>query len=118
MPESYVMFEVSQFDSFAYLFDNPVFISLDESARPDGLRIKGMRIGVNGAEAKVGQAYAPLDVVVNAAGYDPAAGFPLSPVGTVVALDKGPALDQFFLQRLDLRFDSRTARLQFLNPGF
>jgi hypothetical protein len=97
VPESYVMFEVSQFDSFAYLFDKPVFISLDESARPDGLRIKGMRIGVNGAEAKVGQAYAPLDVVVNAAGYDPAAGFPLSPVGTVVALDKGPALDQFFL---------------------
>ena len=25
------------------------------------------------------------------------AGFPLSPIGTVIALDKGPALDQFFL---------------------
>ncbi len=97
VPESYVMFEVSQFDNFAYLFDKPVFISLDESSHPDGLRIKGMRIGVNGAEAKVGQAYAPLDVIVNGAGYDPATGFRLSPVGTVIALDKGPALDQFFL---------------------
>jgi len=97
VPNAYVMFEVSQFDSYAYLFDRPVLISLDGTVRPDGLRIKGMRIGVNGAEAKVGQAYAPLDVMVNEAGYDPATGFPLSPIGTVIALDKGPALDQFFL---------------------
>ena len=97
VPQSYVMFEVSQFDSYSYLFDKPVFISLDDTVSPDGLRIRGMRIGINGAEAKVGQAYVPLDVVVNASGYDPAGGFPLSSVGTIIALDKGPALDQFFL---------------------
>ncbi len=97
VPQSYVMFEVSQFDSYSYLFDKPVFISLDDTVSPDGLRIRGMRIGINGAEAKVGQAYVPLDVVVNASGYDPAGGFPLSGVGTIIALDKGPALDQFFL---------------------
>ncbi len=97
VPQSYVMFEVSQFDSYSYLFDKPVFISLDDTVSPDGLRIRGMRIGINGAEAKVGQAYVPLDVVVNASGYAPAGGFALSSVGTIIALDKGPALDQFFL---------------------
>ena len=97
VPKSYVMFEVSQFDSYAYLFDKPVFISLDEAVQPDGIRIRGMRIGINGAEASVGQAYVPLDVVVNAGGYVPGGGFPLSGVGTIIALDKGPALDQFFL---------------------
>jgi hypothetical protein len=97
VPQSYVMFEVSQFDSYAYLFDKPVFISLDEAVQPDGVRIRGMRIGINGAEAPVGQAYVPLDVVVNASGYVTGGGFPLSGVGTIVPLDKGPALDQFFL---------------------
>jgi hypothetical protein len=110
VPQSYVMFEVSQFDSYAYLFDKPVFISLDETVRPDGLRIRGLRIGINGAEARVGQAYVPLDVVVNAAGYVAGAGFPLSGVGTIIALDKGPALDQFFLtfEQLGDRSNVRT----------
>lgn len=97
IPQAYVMFEVSQFDSYSYLLTKPAFISLDPSARPDGVRMRGMRIGINGAEAGVGQAYVPLDVTVAAGGYDPQAGFPLSNVGTVIALDKGPALDQFFL---------------------
>jgi hypothetical protein len=91
------MFEVSQFDSYSYLFDKPAFISLDDTVRPDGLRIRGMRIGINGTEASVGQAYVPLDVVVNSGGYVPGAGFPLSGIGSIIALDKGPALDQFFL---------------------
>jgi len=97
VPRAYVMFEVSQYDSYSYLFDKPAFISLDAGTRPDSIRIKGMRIGMNGAEVKVGQAYVHMDTVVNAAGYDPAAGFPLASVGTVIALDKGPAADQFFL---------------------
>ena len=97
VPAGYVMFEVSQFDSYAYLFQKPVFISLDGSVTPDNVVVKGMRIGINGAEAKVGQAYANVDAVVNAAGYDASTGFPLSNIGTVIALDKGPAYDMFFL---------------------
>ncbi len=97
VPDGYVMFEVSQFDSYAYLFNKPAFISLDGTASPDNVVVRGMRIGINGSEARVGQAYANLDAVVNAAGYDPAAGFPLSEIGTVIALDKGPAYDLFFL---------------------
>ena len=32
MPQAYVMFEVSQLDSYGYLFDKPTFISLDAAA--------------------------------------------------------------------------------------
>jgi Concanavalin A-like lectin/glucanases superfamily len=97
VPQSYILFEASQFDSYSYLFHRPAFISLDGSAAPDQIRIQGLRIGVNGAEARVGQAYAPLDRTVTAAGYEPATGFGLADIGTVVALDKGPASDEFFL---------------------
>jgi hypothetical protein len=34
VPQSYIMFEVSQNDSYSYLFTKPVFISLDPAARP------------------------------------------------------------------------------------
>ncbi|MCC7200556.1 MAG: LamG domain-containing protein, partial [Gammaproteobacteria bacterium] len=97
VPQSYVMFEVSQFDSYGYLFDKPAFISLDPAVTPSSIRIRGMRIGMNGAEARAGQAYVPMDAVVNGSGYSASKGFPLSSIGTVVALDKGPALDAFFL---------------------
>ena len=97
VPDSYVMFEGSQFDSYSYLFNKPTFISLDGSQDPDQIRIQGLRIGINGAEAKVGQAYAPLNRMVTAAGYEPATGFALAGIGTVVALDKGPSADEFFL---------------------
>jgi hypothetical protein len=97
VPQSYVLFEASQFDSYSYLFYKPSFISLDGSQDPDQIRIRGVRIGLNGAEAKVGQAYSPIDRTVTAAAYEPATGFGLSAIGTVVALDKGPATDEFFL---------------------
>ncbi|HET8690916.1 MAG TPA: LamG domain-containing protein, partial [Steroidobacteraceae bacterium] len=97
VPQSYVMFEASQFDSYSYLFNKPVFISLDESVDADQVHLKGIRIGVNGSEAKVGQAYAPLDKTVTASGYEPATGFNLATIGTVVPLDKGPSADEFFL---------------------
>ncbi len=97
VPQSYVMFEASQFDSYSYLFNKPVFISLDGSVDADQVHLKGIRIGVNGGEAKVGQAYAPLDRTVTAAGYEPGTGFGLATIGTVVPLDKGPSADEFFL---------------------
>ncbi len=97
VPQSYVMFEVSQLDSYAYLFNKPTFISLDPDARPDGIPIRGVRIGVNGSEAAVGQAYATLDVTVSASSYTPESGQLLSDIGTVIGLEKGPAADEFFL---------------------
>lgn len=95
--DSYVMFEVSQFDSYSYLFNKPVFISLDPAATPDGIQVAGMRIGINGAEATVGQAYTNLDAVISSSLYTPGLGQPLSPLGTIIALESGPAQDEFFL---------------------
>ena len=95
--QSYVMFEVTQYDSYAYLFNKPTFISLDPNAQPGSFQIKGIRIGVNGTEAKVGQAYIPLDVTISNANYKAGTGQLLSNVGTIVALEKGPSSDLFFL---------------------
>ena len=96
MPQAYVMFEVSQLDSYGYLFNKPTFISLDPAARPGSIPVAGIRIGVNGAEAAVGQAYRTLDMVVNDSNYGPG-GQRLSSIGTVIALEKGPESDEFFL---------------------
>lgn len=97
MPQAYVMFEATQFDTYSYLFNNPKFISLDAAAMPGSIRLKGMRIGVNGAEAQVGQAYRLLDTSVSNELYSAATGQLLSSVGTVIPVEQGPDADQFFL---------------------
>ncbi|ENO13063.1 LamG domain-containing protein [Marinobacter nanhaiticus D15-8W] len=97
IPESFIVFEVSQFDSYSYLFSAPFFISLVDSQEPSGIPVKGMRIGINGKEAVVGQAYANLDMTLDDDEYRPGVGQPLSRLGTIVALEKGPEADEFFL---------------------
>ncbi|MEO8315103.1 MAG: LamG domain-containing protein [Pseudomonadota bacterium] len=97
VPQSYIMLEVSQYDSYSYLFTKPTFISLDPAARPGSIAIEGVRIGINGGEAPAGQAYANLSLNVTDANYAPATGQLLAEVGTIIGLQKGPAADQFFL---------------------
>jgi hypothetical protein len=96
VPQAYILFEVSQFDSYSYLFDKPTFISLDPNARPGSIPVAGLRIGVNGSEAAIGQAYRTLDTAITDSQYGPL-GQPLATVGTVIALEKGPDTDEFFL---------------------
>ena len=96
VPDSYVMFQVSQFDSYSYLFQSPTFISLDGTAAPNDIPVAGIRIGINGLEAPVGQAYANVDTMLTTDDYTPS-GQPLSAIGTIVPLDKGPQGDEFFL---------------------
>ncbi|MBT8136105.1 MAG: LamG domain-containing protein [Gammaproteobacteria bacterium] len=96
LPDSYIYFEVSQFDSYAYLFTQPTFISLDETVVPDAIAIEGMRIGVNGAEAEVGQVWSRMATSLSAAQYNEA-GQQLSPQGTIIAVKKGADNDEFFL---------------------
>ena len=110
VPESYILFEVSQFDSYSYLFEKPRFVSLDSAARPGSIPIAGMRIGVNGAEAAVGQAYLTLDATITDSQYGPL-GQPLATVGTVIALEKGPDGDEFFLT-FDVLGGHRNVRLE------
>ena len=99
--QTYVMFEVSQNDSYSYLFNKPVFLSLDPTVSYNNVVIKGMRIAENGAILQVGQSYATMNQTVTGTGFDPTKGtgqeVALANVGAVVALNKGPAYDQFFL---------------------
>ena len=95
--DSFVVFEAAQFDSYGYLFREPFFISLDGTAQPDGLDVRGMRVGLNGAEARVGQSYSYLDTEITTAGYSAATGQPLSRLGALLPLEKGPEDDEFFL---------------------
>jgi hypothetical protein len=108
VPQAYIVFEVSQFDSFGYLFDKPKFISLDPAARPGNIPISGVRIGINGGEAAVGQAYRTLDTAITDSQYGPL-GQPLSTIGTVIGLQKGPEADEFFLT-FDVLGDRRNVR--------
>ncbi len=95
LPESYVMFGVSQFDNYSYLFNNPVFVNLND-VQPDNIPLKGLRIGINGKEAKIGQAYARMDLMLSSSEYT-VNGQPLSEMGTTIPLEKGVNSDEFFL---------------------
>jgi hypothetical protein len=97
VPESYVVFEAAIFDTYAYLFKKPFFISLDGTAQPNGIDLEHIRIGINGAEAHVGQSFAKIDTAISATLYDPTTGQVLANLGGVLPLEKGPTLDEFFL---------------------
>ena len=96
IPDSYIRFEVSQFDSFSYLFDKPTFINLDPNWIPTAITIKKMRIGINGKPAVAGQSFATLNASIDSS-YNALDGQLLSPLGAVIALEKGASLDEFFL---------------------
>ncbi len=120
VPKAYVMFEAQQYDSSGYLFTNPKFISLDSAAMPGSIALKGMRIGVNGAEPQVGQAYRLLDTVIADANYSAATGQTLSSVGTIIGLEQGPTSDEFFLcfDQLGSRTNVCSAYAEAVPPTF
>ncbi len=100
--QSYIMFEVSQFDSYSYLFNQPLFINLDPNATITDFDLAGIRIGINGQEAIVGQAFRNIDTTITETSFTTDSRFTelvqvLSTQGTTIALDKGPDQDEFFL---------------------
>ena len=97
VPESYIVFEVSQFDSYSYLFNTPFYTSLSDTALLGGLKIQGMRIGINGREATIGQAYQNIDITLNRDTYAAEGQQSLSLMGTVIPIEKGADDDEFFL---------------------
>lgn len=98
IPTSYVVFEVSRYDSYAYLFNEPFFVVLDAAGVTLGnIPLQGLRIGLNGREVGIGQAYANIDVTLDDVTYAAEGLQRLSRLGTVIPLEKGPDLDEFFL---------------------
>lgn len=96
MAESYVVFEVSQFDEFSYLFSAPRYVNLADNT-PTNIELGGMRIGLNGDEVPVGQAYPNILITDLANGYTPESGTILSDVDTIIELQNGANIDEFFL---------------------
>lgn len=97
MDDAYIVFQVEQFDDYSYLFNRPYFFSFTETP-PRDIEIRGLRIGVNGREAKVGQVFANLETMISSTSFN-SEGVPLldSDLGAVIEAEKGPDQDQFFL---------------------
>ncbi len=102
--DSYIVFEVSQFDSYSYLFSEPFYAGLDANATAAGIPLQGMRIGINGREAIVGQSYARLNTTLNTSSGNNRQ--ILSNLGTVIGLEKGAEADEFFLSFEELGSNS------------
>ncbi|MCU7844617.1 MAG: LamG domain-containing protein [Candidatus Thiodiazotropha sp. (ex Monitilora ramsayi)] len=96
LPDSYILFEVSQFDNYSYQFRDARFISLDPTVTPGSIPLEGMRIGINGKESAMGQAYDHLVTTINGTDYT-SSGQQLSRIGTTIPLEKGADSDEFFL---------------------
>jgi cytochrome c553 len=110
---SYIALQVQQFDNFGYLFNEPFFVTFDSLAVITDTPIQGIRIGINGSEATVGQAYANVDTTITQTDVDAGEGRQvLSTIGTVIAVDQGPANDTFFLT-----FDRLGAETYFRTPS-
>ena len=64
--DSYVVFQAAVFDSYSYLFSDPYLYRIqgEGTTTPESsynaIPLMGMRIGINGKEPTVGQAYAKL----------------------------------------------------------
>lgn len=100
----YIVFEVSEYDNASYLFARPVFINLNPSPSALSFPIQGLRLGINGQLALVGQSFSNLNVTVDSSTFSDV-GFSqpaqvLSEQGTIIAKEfgpNGPDPDVFFL---------------------
>ena len=90
--DSYIKVQVEQFDSYSYLFENPVYINLAATTPAIDIPIAGLRIGINGKEAIVGQSFINLTTNRITANNQS-----ISRLGSVIQLQKGSQGDDFFL---------------------
>ena len=90
--DSYIKVQGEQFDTYSYLFTNPTYVNLGNPVPTINIPIKGMRIGINGKEAVVGQAFIHLaqDTITSN-------NQELSRLGSVIAVQQGTKSDYFFL---------------------
>ncbi|MDP5187972.1 MAG: LamG domain-containing protein [Alishewanella sp.] len=96
LPQSYIVFEVAQFDNYSYLFSQPYLINLDGAALPADVTISGMALAINGKESSGGQAWIKqrFNVPTGTVLTEP---HTLSALGTIIAAESGASSDEFFL---------------------
>ena len=90
--DSYIKVQAEQFDTYSYLFNNPVYVNLGDPTPTIDFDIGGMRIGINGKEAIVGQSFINLNVDRITTNNQE-----VSRLGSVIQLQKGTQVDDFFL---------------------
>ncbi|MDQ2076627.1 LamG domain-containing protein [Marinimicrobium sp. ABcell2] len=95
VPGAYVVFEAQQFDDYSYLFAEPFFLTLEAQEVPP-TPLEGLRIGVNGSEVAVSQAFANLNLSLDSSAFEDGRQA-LSNLGTLVEIQQGAENDQFFL---------------------
>ena len=95
----------SQFDSYSYLFRKPFFISLDGARNRRDLDMRGIRIGLNGAEAPRRPVVSRTSTrEISSVLLRAAAGQRLAELGAVIAAREGSGLRRVLL---DVRRDRR-----------
>ncbi|MEH6517034.1 MAG: LamG domain-containing protein [Halioglobus sp.] len=90
----YVVFEVSQFDGGSYLFNEPFFANINPAGGDVDFDLRGIRLGINGKLARIGQGFTNVSTRVNTQG---PAQLPLSTQGSIIPLENGSEQDVFFL---------------------
>ncbi|MGB2742367.1 MAG: LamG domain-containing protein [Cognaticolwellia sp.] len=96
LANTYVMFEISEFDNYSYLFSQPAIINLDQKKLNTALIIEGLNIGINGKESSQSQVYANLSRTLDSEDILNESQR-LSELGTIIAIEKGAEQDEFFL---------------------
>lgn len=96
LSNTYILFEVSQYDNYSYLFSHASIVNLDNKTLVQDVILRRMRIGLNGKESPLGQAYVNMEHTI-ASGQPISSPVTLSPLGTIIGIEKGANLDEFFL---------------------
>lgn len=91
-PDSYIKVQAEQYDSYSYLFSNPTYVNLGNPVPAINIPIKGVRVGINGKEAVIGQAFINLSTNTITSNNQQ-----ISRLGTLVELQQGIQADDFFL---------------------
>lgn len=91
----YLVYEVSQFDESSYLFNEPFFANINPNGAESNIDLQGVRLGINGKLAQIGQAFTNVDMAVSGQFGNPVQ--TLAPIGTIIPLENGPDQDIFFL---------------------
>jgi mono/diheme cytochrome c family protein len=106
----YVVYTVSQFDDASYLFEDPFFANINPAGGDVTFDVQGIRIGINGKIANVGQAYTNVSAMATSGGG--LVSDSLSDVATIVPLENGADQDIFFLA-----FDSAAGQQSPVDDG-
>ena len=91
----YIVFQTSQFDDSSYLFEEPFFANINPSGGRVDFNLTGVRLGINGKLAAVGQAFLNIDTAI---GTDAGELSPmLATTGSIIPLENGADQDVFFI---------------------